>query len=224
MSRVRPCISMLTSDARGLFERTVAKLSPQAARPLFERFYRYECEYGDTAAIRKLSKRIADIYPEESTLSRFMQRHTLFGVNPIATYDLPPPLAPALSALPAPAAMDDDTRSIASSRANSIQPDPEERRPKDRRRQNRAKQGSPDPRTIKTKAQRQKELPGVIMELLTLLPPAHMFQGATFHVDELIKLIRNAGVPWPPGFVPNLKRAREDDDEGVSRRMKRTSG
>src|SRR5437763_10614426 len=62
-------------DARALFERTVTKLSPQAARPLFDRFFKYECEYGDTAAIRKLSKRMADLYPEESTLSRFISRH-----------------------------------------------------------------------------------------------------------------------------------------------------
>jgi hypothetical protein len=51
-------------DARALFERTVSKLSPQSARPLFDRFFKYECEYGDTAAIRKLNKRMADLYPE----------------------------------------------------------------------------------------------------------------------------------------------------------------
>jgi len=57
-------LAFLMVDARALFERTVSKLVPQAAKPLFDRFYMYECEYGDAAAIRKLSKRIADLYPE----------------------------------------------------------------------------------------------------------------------------------------------------------------
>jgi cleavage stimulation factor subunit 3 len=57
-------ISFLTIDARALFERTVSKLPAPAAKLLFDLFYTYECEYGDSAAIRKLSKRIADLYPE----------------------------------------------------------------------------------------------------------------------------------------------------------------
>src|SRR5579859_3508194 len=217
----------LTLDARALFERTVSKLSPQAARPLFDRFYKYECEYGDTAAIRKLSKRIADLYPEESALTRFIHRHTLFGINPIAVYDLPPPLPP-IDLQPPPNIVtpndDDDATSVTSSRANSVHPsdlDDGRRKKKDRFGRQIRDGASPVPKPAKTKTIGKKELPGVILEFMASLQPAHMFDGATFHVDELVKLIRNANVPYPAGFAVNAKRARGDDDEGMVRGVKK---
>lgn len=219
-----------------MFERTVSKLPPQAARPLFDQFYKYECEYGETGAIRKLGKRIADLYPEgiiprprhlttESYLSRFLTRHTLFGVNPIATYDLPPSLPPAIPQQLAPA-HDEDASSVISSRANSVQPSDmdEPRRLKLDRfgRRIRERTNSPDLRTIKKKSSSKRELPPSILEFLAALPPANMFDGATFHVDELIKLIRDANVPYPAGFVVKTKRARgSDDDDGPARGMKK---
>lgn len=200
----------------------MSKLSPQAARPLFDRFYKYECEYGETAAIRKLGKRIADLYPEESNLSRFMHRHTLFGINPIGIYDLPPPLPPLV---PQPS-QDDDAVSVISSRANSVQPsdiDEPKRSKRDRLGiQTRERTNSPDPRTIKRKVPGRRELPQVILDFLASLPPANIFDGATFHVDELLKLIREANVPYPAGFMSKNKRARGDEDEdGVTRGIKK---
>jgi hypothetical protein len=157
-----------------------------------------------------------------------MQRHTLYGVNPIAVYDLPPPLPPQVPHHPPLAIPADDAASVASSRANSVQPpeiDESRRQKPDRRlgRQAREKADSPAPRPNKTKASKQRDLPAVIIDFLAALPPAHMFDGATFHIDELLKLIRNANVPYPTGFIVNNKRPRgSDDDEGAAR--KRISG
>lgn len=153
-----------------------------------------------------------------------MRRHTIFGVNPIAIYDLPPPLPPIISH-PLPT-QDDDTSSVASSRANSVQPsDVETKRLKHDRfgRQIRERTNSPDPRTIKKKGSAGKnELPPAILEFLAALPPANIFDGATFHVDELVKLIRDANVPYPVGFVVKNKRTRgSDDDDGNPRGMKK---
>ena len=210
-------------DARALFEKTVSKLSPQAARPLFDRFYEFECLYGDIAAIRKLTKRMADLYPEESILARFMHRKTFFGVNPIATHDLPPPLLPLPQSIQPPS-VDEDAISETSSRAGSVQPsDLDERRPKLDRfgRQIRDRANSPNPHIVKKK-NTKKELPTVIMEFIAALPPASMFDGATFHVGELVELIRNANVPYPAGFVVNAKRARGDDDDGILGSVKKS--
>jgi Suppressor of forked protein (Suf) len=80
-------------------------------------------------------------------------------------------------------------------------------------RQLRQKANSPEPRTVKKTTSNKRELPAAIMDFLAALPPASMFDGATFHIDELIKLIRNARVPYPPGFVVDAKRARVDDEE-----------
>ena len=207
----------------------MTKLSPQAARPLFDRFFKYECEYGDTAAIRKLSKRMADLYPEESSLSRFISRHTIFGINPIAAYDLPPPLPPTIIP-PAPTNDgEDDVASVTSSRANSVQPsdidEPPCRRQKLDRfgRQTRDRTNSPDPRTLpKKKAKDKRELPAPIMDFIAALPPARMFDGALFHIDELLRLIRDVNLPLPSGFVVNGKRARGmDDEEGPARGNKK---
>src|SRR5438046_10035092 len=81
---------------------------------------------------------------------------------------------------------------------------------------------SPDPRTIKKKSLGKRELPPSILAFLAALPPAHLFDGATFHVDELVKLIRDANVPYPTGLVVKSKRARgDDDDDGPARGMKK---
>jgi hypothetical protein len=167
------------------------------------------------------SPNIPQLIPE-TNLTRFMHRHTLFGVNPIATYDLPPPLPPIISH-PIPTAQDDDVFSIASSRANSVHPpdiDDPKRSKLDRfGRQIRERTNSPDPRTVKKKTTAKRELPAVIIDFLAALPPATMFDGATFHVDELIKLIRDANVPYPA--VKNKRARASDDDDGHVRGVKK---
>jgi hypothetical protein len=149
---------------------------------------------------------MADLYPDESNLTRFMHRHTLFNINPIAIHDLPPPLPPFL--IPP----TDDTVSETSSRAGSVAPSEDDKRKIDRfGRPIRERTNSPNPQTIKKKNPK-RELPSAIMEFLAVLPPANVFDGATFHIDELVKLIRNAKVPYPAGFVMNGKRTRDDED------------
>jgi len=51
------------ADARALFERVIPTFSPDRARPLWERWARYEYQYGDQEAAQKLEKRIAEAYP-----------------------------------------------------------------------------------------------------------------------------------------------------------------
>jgi cleavage stimulation factor subunit 3 len=50
-------------DARALFERVVVNYPPNHARPLWERWARYEYQYGDLESAQKLEKRIAEVYP-----------------------------------------------------------------------------------------------------------------------------------------------------------------
>lgn len=51
------------SDARALFERVIGTFQPDRARSLWERWARYEYQYGDLEAAQKLEKRIAEVYP-----------------------------------------------------------------------------------------------------------------------------------------------------------------
>jgi cleavage stimulation factor subunit 3 len=50
-------------DARALFERVIPTFSAERARPLWERWARYEYQFGDLEAAQKLEKRIAEVYP-----------------------------------------------------------------------------------------------------------------------------------------------------------------
>ena len=50
-------------DARALFECVIGAFPPEAARPLWEHWARYEYQYGDLETAQRLEKRIADVYP-----------------------------------------------------------------------------------------------------------------------------------------------------------------
>lgn len=63
-------------DARALFERVIPTFPPERARPLWERWARYEYQYGDLEAAQKLEKRIAEVYPSGmSHILHFFVRH-----------------------------------------------------------------------------------------------------------------------------------------------------
>ncbi|KAG6887539.1 hypothetical protein C0995_014547 [Termitomyces sp. Mi166 len=76
------------TNARALFERVIGTFPPDRARPLWERWARYEYQYGDLDAALKLEKRIADVYPADPPIKRFAQRHTYLGTDAIAAQDL----------------------------------------------------------------------------------------------------------------------------------------
>lgn len=124
---------------------------------------------------------------------------------------------------------DDDAASVTSSRANSVQPSDMDESSRQRQkldrfgRQTRDRTNSPDPRTLpKKKAKDKRELPAPIMDFIAALPPANMFDGALFHVDELLRLIRDVNLPLPSAFAVNGKRARGmEDEEGPARGSKK---
>lgn len=81
--------------------------SPKQARILWDRWMRYECQYGTLQATQDLEKRVADVYPNgrilqlsyaesvltryvhlESTIKRFADRHKYRNVDTIAVRDL----------------------------------------------------------------------------------------------------------------------------------------
>jgi cleavage stimulation factor subunit 3 len=58
----RRLANCVISDARALFERVIPNFPPERARPLWERWARYEYQYGDLEASLKLEKRMAEVY------------------------------------------------------------------------------------------------------------------------------------------------------------------
>lgn len=117
---------------------------------------------------------------------------------------------------------------MASSRANSVQPSDTDNAKKGKldrvKRTARERTQSPDPRTLKKKVATKPELPTAILDFLAALPPARIFDGATFHVEELVKLIRNVNVPLPASSIGNSKRGHANDDDGDARAAKKNRG
>lgn len=62
-------VESFETDARALFERAIANFPPDKARPLWERWARYEYQYGTLDAALKLEKRMAEAYPNGKTAS-----------------------------------------------------------------------------------------------------------------------------------------------------------
>ncbi|KAF9538193.1 mRNA 3'-end-processing protein rna14 [Mortierella hygrophila] len=76
------------SNARALFERALINMSPEKARPLWEKFSEYENKYGDLAAINKVEKRRREVYPDDSVISCFASRYSYNELKVIEEMDM----------------------------------------------------------------------------------------------------------------------------------------
>jgi len=52
------------ADARALFERTVALVEPEKAKPVWDRMAQYEYQYGDYLAAQKIFQRYSEAFPD----------------------------------------------------------------------------------------------------------------------------------------------------------------
>ncbi|KAK7438024.1 mRNA 3'-end-processing protein rna14 [Stygiomarasmius scandens] len=76
------------SNARALFERVITTFPPEQSRALWERWSRYEYQYGDFEAAQKLEKRMMEIFPNDPPIKRFAQRYTYLNIDAIASRDI----------------------------------------------------------------------------------------------------------------------------------------
>ncbi|EKM58947.1 uncharacterized protein PHACADRAFT_249079 [Phanerochaete carnosa HHB-10118-sp] len=76
------------ANARALFERAVNNFPPEKARPIWDRWARYEYQYGTLEACHLLEKRIGEVYPQDPPIKRFAERHKYLGCDAIAVRDL----------------------------------------------------------------------------------------------------------------------------------------
>lgn len=88
MRRYVESCDLTPADARAVFERTISKVTADEARPLWDRWARYESQFGDLAAIHKLDARISEAYPEAKSIFRFAERHVYLGLTQMIVKDL----------------------------------------------------------------------------------------------------------------------------------------
>ena len=100
-----------STNARRIFETAVNQLTQndhaQKAKPLFKLFHEYESDFGELGQIKKLEKRMAELFPEDPQLELFKDRFstdrfdpTTFRVNiSPATQSRPRPLVPIVNSI-----------------------------------------------------------------------------------------------------------------------------
>ncbi|KAJ1023454.1 hypothetical protein NDA16_003071 [Ustilago loliicola] len=76
------------SNARALFERVIGTFSPDRARPVWDRWSKYEYNFGDSVAIQKLESRLAETYPNEPAIKRFAARSSYMDLELVGPRDL----------------------------------------------------------------------------------------------------------------------------------------
>ncbi|KAH6884709.1 hypothetical protein BKA70DRAFT_137594 [Coprinopsis sp. MPI-PUGE-AT-0042] len=86
---LRHLFFLISVDDGNIFiERVITTFPPERARALWERWARYEYQYGDLESALKLEKRISEVYPNDPPIKRFAQRHIYLGIDAIAARDL----------------------------------------------------------------------------------------------------------------------------------------
>ncbi|KAK7683506.1 hypothetical protein QCA50_013340 [Cerrena zonata] len=76
------------ANARALFERLITMFPPERSRPIWERWARYEYQFGNLQAAQNLEKRMAEAFPNDPPIKRFAERHKYLGTDAIAIRDL----------------------------------------------------------------------------------------------------------------------------------------
>ncbi|CAD6968198.1 unnamed protein product [Tilletia controversa] len=76
------------SNARALLERVIPTFPPERARPIWDKWAEYEYAFGDLESIHKMETRLAETYPDEPPIKRFLDRNTYMDLDVISIRDL----------------------------------------------------------------------------------------------------------------------------------------
>ncbi|KAK0536636.1 mRNA 3'-end-processing protein rna14 [Tilletia horrida] len=76
------------SNARALLERVIPTFPPERARPIWDRWAEYEYAFGDLESIQKMESRLAETYPDEPAIKRFLDRNTYMDLDVISVRDM----------------------------------------------------------------------------------------------------------------------------------------
>lgn len=199
---------ILTNDdanARALFEKSVVKMSLEAARPLYERFLEYEANYGELSALLKLEKRFKENYPDENSVSVFADRYKLLGLDPVREVDLGERFRQSNKQNPPKkgnTTQDENNSNSNNNYSNSPAPvnendDDDDDDDDDTRPTKRVKEenGGDEYNSPTVEQAAQNALPSGIMNLLKVLPPAPTYDTVTFDASKLVKLIKETPIP-----------------------------
>ncbi|KAI0751807.1 hypothetical protein C8Q80DRAFT_1218415 [Daedaleopsis nitida] len=177
------------NNARALFERVIGTFPPDKARPLWDRWARYEYQYGDISTAHKFEKRMSEVYPNGMSTSPFPYILSSQSSKRAASPEH---------------RRRDESRDHPSKRARPSSP---AARTRDRERWDHRRHASPgwererEPPPPKRAVGKEREeekgvqLPSVINWFVSTLPAANTFDGPVFRTDDLMQLLRTAVIP-----------------------------
>ncbi|KAG4305368.1 hypothetical protein PORY_000924 [Pneumocystis oryctolagi] len=158
------------TNARALYEKTIIHLDSPTVKQLHEKLYMYESVYGDLSTTIKLQSRMAELYPNDSSLLRFSRRFKFYNLDTILEKDLGVEFKHSVLE---PTEVHDNTVFQLNV---------------DLRKKNLSS-------SLLTTNDKPFNLPEPILYFLSILPPASLYSGATFKIDELMKLISDVDIP-----------------------------
>ncbi|EST04684.1 Suppressor of forked [Kalmanozyma brasiliensis GHG001] len=219
------------SNARALFERVIGTFSPERARPIWDRWSKYEYNFGDSVAIQKLEARLAESYPDEPATKRFVARNSYMDLDLVGPRDLG-----LQAAIPGASAAD---RAVeAAKEGGAADEGPRRRTMQEMKRlaaeslsdETSARPGafaagppvkkfkrdsaSPAPSGFGQTAPQAgprdawNELPESVLVFMEMLPSAQLFDGPVFKAEDIIDCIRSANVPYGNGVTRSAGRGR----------------
>ncbi|KAI9707545.1 MAG: mRNA 3'-end-processing protein rna14 [Candelina mexicana] len=217
------------TNARVVFETTVSKFvkNPETmnkAKPLYAFFHEYEAHYGELNQVRKLEKRIGELFPEDPQLLHFARRFTTSGFDPSA---IRPIISPATQARaktrpsienvpPGPNSPHNQIIQSTDSPKRPLPPDESESeanpprklargesplkgaagRRLDQHKRTRERNDVPEHQTQRSaQAPPALPLPRDVLFLLSIIPKAETYQATKFKAEGMVRLLRETNIP-----------------------------
>ena len=186
------------------------------AKALYAYFHKYESQFGELSQISKLEHRMAELFPEDPDLSRFTARYSSNTFDPIgapiiiskAVQMRPKQIMPTIEQptsmrnSPLPVRPEQSPRpQYARATASPKRPlgidDEELNPPKRMARGVSPLKGAAGRRLDQQRRNQSSALHRDITFLLTILPPAHTYDGQILNAAGLTSLLRDTALPEP---------------------------
>lgn len=217
-------------DARAVFETTVSRLAqdPETiskAKPIYAFFHDYESQYGELNQVRKLEKRMGDLFPEDPQVLHFSHRYTTLGFDPTAMRQIMSPATQARpkvrssieNMLPRPSSPIVLTTQHTDSPKRPLPPDESESEANPPRklargesplkgaagrRLDQQKRGKQRTDVVESQTQRPVQappppqlLPRDVLFLLSIIPKAETYEATKFKAEDMVRLLRETYIP-----------------------------
>lgn len=215
------------TNARAVFETTIGRLTANPAtvaraKPIFLFLHEYESHFGELNQVSKLEKRMNELYPEDSALKSFASRYTSRGFDPTAARPIisstqvrasqtiqpsieePVPIQSPAARFVETQATNSPKRPFADDFEENLNPPRKLARgesPLKGAAGRRLDQQKRNQNTMSQQLAPPPPLPGQIAFLLSIIPPAAVYDGIRFDPAGAVRVLRDVRLPESYGAM-----------------------